>query len=86
MGDKTEVAVRCPVGPQRLFLKMIVDGDHPKIVPGMNLMELACSDCARSYRKSGKEIFRVLHRYYVDGSLCETIVQYEDGTDKVIPE
>lgn len=86
MGDKTEVAIRCPNGPQRLFLKMLVDGDSPKVVPGMNLMELACSDCARSYRKSGKDIFRVLHRYWINGELSETVVQFEDGTDRVIAE
>lgn len=81
-----EVMIRCPNGPQRLFLKMLVDGDSPKVVPGMNLMELACSDCARSYRKSGKDIFRVLHRYWINGELSETVVQFEDGTDRVIAE
>lgn len=79
-----EVEVRCPSGPQRLFLKMLVEGEQPKVVPGMNLMELACSDCARSYRKQGQDVFRVLHRYWVDGSLSETVLQLEDGTGKVI--
>ncbi len=81
-----ETEIRCPRAPNRLFMKMITDGEKPLVVSGLNLMELACSDCARSRRKRGEDVFRVLHRYFVNGALAETLIQYEDGTVKLITE
>jgi hypothetical protein len=78
-----EFDVRCPNSPNRLFLKVVADGDKPVVTNG-NLMELACSDCARARRKKGQGIFRVLHRYAINGELWETCIQYEDGTDELI--
>ena len=67
-----EVEIRCPVGPRRLFLKMLADGQKPAITDG-NLMELACSDCKRLLRDSyGIGSSRVLHRYDLAGVLVET--------------
>jgi hypothetical protein len=78
-----ELSIRCPEVPNRLFLKVIADGGTPHVTDG-NLMELACSDCARTYRKSGQDVFRVLHRYAINAMLIETVVQFSDGTDTVI--
>lgn len=69
-----EVEIRCPVGPRRLFLKMLADGDKLVITDG-NLLELACSDCKRLLRdKHGIHSSRVLHRYDLAGSLVETVI------------
>jgi hypothetical protein len=78
-----EYEIRCPNSPNRLFMKLIAEGENPRVTEG-NLMELACSDCARSRRRNGEDIFRVLHRYWINGQLAESIIQLEDGTDKVI--
>lgn len=72
-----EVEIRCPTGPQRLFFKLLQSGEQPKIVSG-NLIELACSDCARLIRKSGRPVYRVLHRYDLTGELIETVeIEFE---------
>jgi hypothetical protein len=81
-----ETEIRCPNVPNRLFMKMITDGEKPVVISGLNLMELACSDCARSRRKRGEDVFRVLHRYFINGELCESVIQYEDGTVMLITE
>lgn len=82
-----EVEIRCPSGPQRLFMKMQLSDnaeERPRIVRGLNLMELACSDCARVYRRLDSEVFRVLHRYYIDGELCESCIVYNDGSEQLV--
>jgi hypothetical protein len=81
-----EIEIRCPEGPQRLFMKMRLSDnpdERPYIVPGLNLMELACSDCARVCRRGDSEVFRVLHRYAIDGELVESVVQYKDGSEVI---
>jgi hypothetical protein len=81
-----EVEVRCPVGPQRLFMKLLLSDDEnekPRTIPELNLMELACSDCARFQRKNNQDVFRVLHRYDITGCLAENVIQYNDGTDVI---
>lgn len=81
-----ELEIRCPWGPQRLFMKMLLsdnDEDKPRTIPDLNLMELACSDCARTRRKSDSDVFRVLHRYAIDGALMENVVVLKDGTSVV---
>lgn len=68
-----EIEVRCPVGPRRLFAKIVAEGGRPKIVEG-NLIEFACSDCRRLRRLSGEPVTLVLHRYDLAGQLVETEV------------
>lgn len=48
-----------------------------------NLIEQACSDCARALRKERPDVFRVLHRYSLLGNLVETSVVYDDGREFV---
>ncbi len=66
------VEIRCPVGPQRLLSKLLLEGDRPHIVEG-NLIEFACDDCKRSLRQRGEQVVRVLHRYNLAGDLVETV-------------
>lgn len=66
--------LRCPVGPGRLYAKVLVEGEHPSIVEG-NLVELACYDCKKALRDQGKKVSRVLHRFNLAGELVESIVQ-----------
>jgi hypothetical protein len=82
--DRIEIQIRCPNGPQRLFMKLLSTGERPTVVPDLNLMELACSDCARQMKKTDKDIFRVLHRYAIDGSLVESVIVWIDETETVI--
>lgn len=65
--------VRCPVGPQRLFLKLVEASEE------LPILELACGDCARRLKRQGLDVVRVLHRYTVSGELIETIVIGELG-------
>lgn len=77
----TEVEIRCPVGPQRLLGKLLQSGEKPKIVEG-NLIEMHCNDCVRLIRKTGRPMFRVLHRYDLSGELIETEeIIYEKDID-----
>lgn len=68
-----EVEIRCPIGPKRLLSKLLLSGDRPKVVEG-NLIEFACADCKRTYRKGGRRVSIVLHRYNLAGELIETSV------------
>lgn len=71
----TTVEIRCPVGPRRLFSKLLVSGEKPQVVEG-NLIEFACDECKRTLRQQQTgQITRVLHRYNLAGELVETIVQ-----------
>lgn len=78
-----EVEIRCPVGPQRLFLKMRIEGRIDFINSELNCMELSCQDCCRSLRKEGHRVFRVLHRYAVNAELIETVVVWNNQTETV---
>lgn len=69
------VDVRCPSGPKRLFMKMKLNGESPKITDG-NLMEFACSDCKRTLRRQGFEVDRVLHQYNFLGEFIQTYLEY----------
>jgi hypothetical protein len=65
-----KVDLRCPVGPQSLLGRMApMEKAH---VTEDNLVELACSDCARTLRKQGKDVLRVLHRFDFLGRLIES--------------
>lgn len=65
--DEEMLDLRCPVSPSKMFARMrsgmVVDG---------NLVEIACPECARRYRKGGDNVSRVLHRYNVLGDCIET--------------
>jgi hypothetical protein len=61
------VEVRCPSSFRRLFVKLRLEGDRPRITEG-NLMEFACADCRRG---TGHKL--VLHRYDLLGNLVETV-------------
>lgn len=77
------VEIRCPLGPRKLFAKMVLQGDTPKVNPELNLLELACYDCARSRRKDNVTVFRVLHRYSLWGELIESLIVYQDGSEGI---
>ena len=68
------VELRCPVGPKRLLSKLLISGKRPEIAEG-NLVELACTDCKRALRQQGQPIYRVLHRFSLDGELVQSVVQ-----------
>lgn len=65
--------MRCPWGPRRLLMKLIQDGERPQLTDG-NLLELACSDCKRTMRRSGDPVTQVLHRYNLLGEMIESVV------------
>lgn len=65
------VDLRCPVGPRRLLAILRQEGKKPLYVDG-NLVEFACSDCARSARRAGRDVLRVLHRFNFVGELVST--------------
>lgn len=69
----TEVELRCPVGPRRLFARMIQRGERPSYIHPDNLIEFSCYDCRRSYQREGRAVRRVLHRYNLAGELIETL-------------
>lgn len=69
------IEIRCPNGPQRLFMKLKLEGESPRVVEG-NRLEFACSDCKRTLRKEGFEVDRVLHQYNFAGVFMETFIEY----------
>lgn len=76
--------IRCPTGPQRLFLKLTIEeGRIPLVNSELNCMELSCQDCCRSLRRKGHPIFRVLHRYAINAELVETVLVWNDGTETI---
>jgi hypothetical protein len=81
-----EIEIRCPVGPQRLFLKLRIEGSKDLINPDLNCMELSCQDCCRSLRKEGHGVFRVLHRYAVNAELIETVVVWDNQSETIYSE
>ena len=72
--DAVEREIRCPVGPRRLLSKLRLSGEEAHYTDD-NLIEFACDDCKRTYRKEGRDVFRVLHRYNFLGELVETEVE-----------
>lgn len=69
------VEVRCPVGIGRLFTKLKLAGESPKITDD-NLLEFACADCRKRLVRSGDPATLVLHRYNFVGELIETEVRH----------
>lgn len=81
--DETRIVdIRCPIGPQKLFLKLRLEGNLPQVNQDLNVMELACFDCKRALRKEGQLVEHVLHRYNIVGELIETVV-VDSGTKEL---
>lgn len=79
--------IRCPVGPQRLFLKLHMEGNAVPVVNStLNCMELSCQDCCRTLRKDGHAVFRVLHRYAINAELVETVIVWDDMSETIVSE
>lgn len=64
------VELRCDANPTKLLAKV----HRPTIVDG-NLIEIACEDCKKRYRRNGDHVARVLHRFDVEGNLIESEAQ-----------
>jgi hypothetical protein len=60
--------LRCPVYAKTMFARLDVD---TRIVPGPNLIEVACRDCRNDRHPRPT---RVLHRYNLLGDWIETEV------------
>jgi hypothetical protein len=71
----TEIEMRCPVGPRRLFALMLDRGERPRRAEG-NLVEFVCRDCAKELRHADATVVYVLHRYNIMGELIETEVTH----------
>jgi DNA-directed RNA polymerase subunit RPC12/RpoP len=67
------VDVRCPYNHARLFGKLMLSDNRPRIDSESNLMEYACADCKKHYVRNGRTIRLVLHRYNFLGELIETV-------------
>lgn len=63
------VEVRCPVGPRRLFTKLRLAGQTPRVIADRNLIEFPCADC----RRRDPELSAVFHHYNFVGELVETV-------------
>lgn len=78
MAETAAVEIRCPVGPRRLFARMIQRGERPRYIhePGGpdNLIEFSCYDCRHARQRRGERLSLVLHRYDLAGTLIETVV------------
>lgn len=70
-----EVEIRCPVGHQRLLLKLLLSGEKPTVIDD-SLIEMACADCRKLLQSDyGIASSRVLHRYNQAGELVETAIE-----------
>jgi hypothetical protein len=81
-----QVDLRCPGNvpwsadsdectPGHLLARLRIAGEKPSFVHPENLIEMACPDCKRDYRRLGRPVKRVLHRYNMLGELLETLIQ-----------
>jgi hypothetical protein len=78
--DSEIVDLRCDVNPAKLLARV----QRPHIVEG-NLIEIACDDCKSRYRRAGKRVSIVLHRFDVEGQIVESEVR-QHGEQQVRPE
>lgn len=69
----TTVELRCPTGFRRLFSKLIMQGERPRVTGG-NLLEFACADCRKELKEQGTACRLVLHRFDLAGELVESLV------------
>jgi len=63
-------------------MKLRISGEKPKYVEG-NLLEIACSDCKREFRRQGVEVNRVLHYFNFLGELITTEVVRDEAADSI---
>lgn len=82
--ERRVTELRCPAGPRRLFAKMVSSGEPPPVNADLNLIEMACGDCARVERKEDPEVFRILHRFDLAGTLVESVIVYTDGEEEIL--
>lgn len=73
--NSISVDVRCPNGPQRLFMKLKLSGTQPTVTSD-NLLEFSCGDCKRTLKRQGFEVDRVLHQYDFSGQFVDTYLEY----------
>jgi hypothetical protein len=82
------VELRCPVDlkfpdgkcrPGRLFLKLRLAGERPRVVQPDNLIELACDDCRKRLAKQGHRVWQVFHYYDMVGELIDTRIVRHRG-------
>jgi hypothetical protein len=69
----TEVDVRCPVTPRRLFGRLQLG--EVSVDPSDNTLTVACVDCRTSLRRCGEPATLVLHRYNMLGVCLSTEVR-----------
>ncbi len=69
------VEVRCPIGPKKLFTKLKLGEEFATILPGSNLIEFTCRDCAKRMARETGQSVRVFHRFNFFGELIETTAQ-----------
>jgi hypothetical protein len=62
---------------------MVYLGGIPSGQPA-DLIELYCHDCTQRYRKAGRSVLRVLHRYSLIGEMVKTIPVEETGNDEQV--
>lgn len=67
------IEIRCPVGPQRLFSKVLRRGEKPTVTD--NLIEFACADCKLALQRKGERVKRILHRFDLAGELVESVIE-----------
>jgi hypothetical protein len=72
------IDIRCPVGAKNLLLKVRMSQESMEVNREYGVFEISCRDCTRSQRKEMADAglptkFRVIHRFYPDGVLCETV-------------
>lgn len=80
MDEPEVVDLRCPVNPSRLFARLRIAGEKPSFIQPDNLIEMSCWDCKTRYRRAGRRVHRVLHRYDMAGTLISTLVEDEADT------
>lgn len=78
------VPLRCPVPPYgcqpgRLLANLRITGERPQYIHPDNLIEMSCHACVLRYRKAGRSVKRVLHRYSFIGDLVETLVEEDNA-------
>ena len=74
--EKHVIEIRCPVGPRRLFTKLVQSGEVATITND-NLIEFACTDCRKALKRTGRDVHRVLHRYNLAGELVTSLFTEE---------
>lgn len=70
----SDVEVRCPNGPQKLFTKLKLGEEFATHVPKGNLIEFTCRDCSRQVsRDRGVEV-QAYHQFNFVGELVKTVI------------